>query len=542
MQETLSKGTVVSRSFPGLPSDVWTEIITSLEPLDVLTLNLVCKVLHDLLCERHTWVSVLRAICEKHAIFLPSFYPLSEMDLKQLQRTALGRLRWANLIRKNAAQLQNINSPITLAPKSVSAFPHSVLSSEVNGQGERLLIPGGRFLLIGERNEVLLWDLGAAGRSPLLDPLLVDKLVFKPKDGTFLSVTVIPNGMNRLKVAVALEAKTSNEDLVKIYVYTIAPNEQKATFRLLASLTTCLSSLNRFAGSPQMGFFFSLSGDRLFMRTSGRSIVWDFVHGNYALGHGNISALPFQVVFTGDLVIELESDSVYIWKIPALDCRTQDSPVIILDARSTPAQVLYPKKHSLKYPFQSEGPENRFRNKIVVRSGWNQTPDLPIIFDLFRPSEVDDDLDCVAAEGLRYQLKVDSNLADDQPPKAEITLLAAFKAPKHSAYYPSTSADLSANLVELGFPAPGQFDNYLSDEMLLLFGVYSVNIDPITNTKLNSDREPTGVPTATMAVTKICDESGTALWSMCSSSGRLVFSDVDSDTRKTSIRITDYLS
>ncbi|KAJ3513088.1 hypothetical protein NMY22_g15146 [Coprinellus aureogranulatus] len=147
-----------------LPEDVWDEIVSKLEPLDVMALSKTCKTLDVLLSRRDMWSRILRAVCQQRGVFTPT-YPAADMDLLQIQRAASRPERWAKVLRDNAAPFYDLAKTPQLSPVT----PERPL--ELRPTGLRHLVPGGRFLIdlvLEERDRVSgvtrawihLWDLG----------------------------------------------------------------------------------------------------------------------------------------------------------------------------------------------------------------------------------------------------------------------------------------------------------------------------------------------------------------------------------------------
>ncbi|TEB24783.1 hypothetical protein FA13DRAFT_1287121 [Coprinellus micaceus] len=85
-----------------VPRDVWLEIVVHLEAPDVLSLQSSCKLLHDALREKPVWISVLQRGCVRDGVYFPS-YPVTEMDVRRLERAALGPYRLYRLVESRSA-------------------------------------------------------------------------------------------------------------------------------------------------------------------------------------------------------------------------------------------------------------------------------------------------------------------------------------------------------------------------------------------------------------------------------------------------------
>ncbi|KAF5342470.1 hypothetical protein D9611_001084 [Ephemerocybe angulata] len=236
-----------SHQFQGrgdLPSDVWLEILSLLHYREFFSINRVCKVLHDLIDQRDIWVHALRGMCQQHAVFLPS-YPIEDMDVRELQRAVTGPARFTALTRNHKSTTLDEETP-TLPFSSIFSLSLDTRSiwTDIGSEG-MFLVPGGRFLITANDECLVLSDLGAAGRQPFAQPLILAEQSYRTPDvlvGSieeadihFLHLGVVSDGENRLRIIVALHDSTANT--VTFLAYEIAlPCVQQSRFTRLGVL------------------------------------------------------------------------------------------------------------------------------------------------------------------------------------------------------------------------------------------------------------------------------------------------------------------
>jgi len=145
-------------------------------------------------------------------VFLASF-PLEQMSAEELESVASGPTRFGSLLKRygrTKAQLERIIvEREELYPKRQRTFNFDISSLEHLPQNllfnipKLYLIPGGRFLVLGSRNVLQLWDLGIsllAGRGSCKEPVLLAQHAEKDMDDFWLCTSVhsnnVPNGNN----------------------------------------------------------------------------------------------------------------------------------------------------------------------------------------------------------------------------------------------------------------------------------------------------------------------------------------------------------
>lgn len=84
------------------PPDIWIEIGYLIDPSDAFALQQTCRAIRQAFDDKSVWTRILRLMCERNAIFVATF-PVADMDLKQLQRAALGPSRLAKMVKERSS-------------------------------------------------------------------------------------------------------------------------------------------------------------------------------------------------------------------------------------------------------------------------------------------------------------------------------------------------------------------------------------------------------------------------------------------------------
>jgi len=172
--------------FSELPPELWHEIFSLIDPLNLLTLSEVsfqrtfnwtyadclacsphqtCRSMRRLVTDKSVWVRILEGVALKYDVFPPT-YPIPSMDLAQLQRASLCPSRWDRLVDRHSVP------PSGTQPDPVS--PLDTITAPMPGNWH-YLTPGGRFMVSGSTlcSKIQLWDLGLPGTAALERPILV---------------------------------------------------------------------------------------------------------------------------------------------------------------------------------------------------------------------------------------------------------------------------------------------------------------------------------------------------------------------------------
>ncbi|TEB24792.1 hypothetical protein FA13DRAFT_1287205 [Coprinellus micaceus] len=254
-----------------VPSDVWLGIIVHLEALDVLLLQ---SLLYDTLHDRSVWTSVLQRGCSRDGVYFPS-YPVDEMDVKRLQRAALGPYRLYKLVESCSAHSSN---PPPLAHASSTRLTTPIV--QLAETEATFLVPGGRYLLVGDIVALSLWDLGPPDFSASCEPLLVARTAIPShhvlQNDWRPQLSVRARADDTLQVALAVGN-------VLLSVYHINPSQPSPSFRCIATLPVDFTS---HPGLDSASRALSSSDDVVLLALGAAcgSFVWNFREGWYGFG------------------------------------------------------------------------------------------------------------------------------------------------------------------------------------------------------------------------------------------------------------------
>ena len=147
-----------------------------------------CKALQLSTRQRVVWVAALHRVCIDNTLFLPSF-PISDMSVLDLERTAMAPRRWIELC--GAFEKQHRNDP--LRPRATRMINVRIS----NAMSDIFIVPGGRYLVTpSPRNSVSVLDLGctSSAESASVDCKLIASVKVGHKYDT-CKVQATPDGM-----------------------------------------------------------------------------------------------------------------------------------------------------------------------------------------------------------------------------------------------------------------------------------------------------------------------------------------------------------
>lgn len=135
-----------------------------------------CQALRSIVHQRSVWTGIVRSVCKRRHLFMPC-YPVDDMDLSHLQRAAVLPHLWNRLFEKESLHPMELRG---VHPLHAATFGPQWLGHGVNAY----LAPGGRFCVTFQNTgadtvSFNVWDLGAPGRSPLMNPRLVTSRIEK---------------------------------------------------------------------------------------------------------------------------------------------------------------------------------------------------------------------------------------------------------------------------------------------------------------------------------------------------------------------------
>ncbi|KDR79862.1 hypothetical protein GALMADRAFT_136450 [Galerina marginata CBS 339.88] len=300
-------------SLSSIAEDLLARILCCAAPEDIIQLRKTCRSLHAASTRRFVWLHALRSVMYEHQIFLPT-YDLDSMSIAQLEAAAI---RPAKVVKKAIALN---NSEVALQPRSHRVLvnwqdedeeAYYMQEDEPRDFAEITHIPGGRFLITTSDNYsrmyVKLWDLGQPGDGQSRISLLA---TMKTPADVFIHVTApTPDG-----TGIRIFAAVTAHNTFGVKVYEIFPLQSSPTFKEIAFINT-----NGFISS------IGVSGNRVICTTgrmtntpaNGIVLVWDYVH-NIATTFQPSLSFPREVYLWGDYAVLYHTDTLTMWKIPAL--------------------------------------------------------------------------------------------------------------------------------------------------------------------------------------------------------------------------------
>ncbi|KAJ3535506.1 hypothetical protein NMY22_g6459 [Coprinellus aureogranulatus] len=380
----------------GVPSDLWLDVVSFLEPSDVAALQSICVSLYSLIHQRSVWVSVLRSSCRDQCIFFPSF-PVDDMDMDRIQRAALAPEQFTRLIQSK--------SQLSRDPPSLSSSLGVRLSlpseAYVNGN-TYALVPGGRYLLAGGSQGLRIWDLGPPDYYPLTEPALVASHGPRRHPGVRSSesgrVVLAQDVLNDKTLRIALASESLTVD-----VYEFTPGRTVSSFQHIGTLL-----LDSRAYSRELGVCnaMTVSKDIVLMSIAGidRAVVWNHREGWCACGPGYLNATssslkPAKIILGTNIIVEFHKRQVVTWiatekglsvfpvvggqPISMMDLRNSDIDLSTASSTIIPLEVPHPDP-SIRYDnlgmdpilvlpydmgarYQSDAPQKGFQEPIEVQ-------------------------------------------------------------------------------------------------------------------------------------------------------------------------------
>jgi F-box domain len=138
--------------------DIIIQILSFVQPLDIIALRQVCRALLAASRERVVWRNALRLVTVQHGLFAATF-PVGEMTIPQLQRAATSPGRFVAFLRRELRPPKIRLPNKCIEPTSIRELPGKFENA--------FLVPGGRYILAKARNfkTIELWDIGFSANS-----------------------------------------------------------------------------------------------------------------------------------------------------------------------------------------------------------------------------------------------------------------------------------------------------------------------------------------------------------------------------------------
>ena len=137
--------------------DIIVQILSFVQPLDIIALRQVCRALLAASRERVVWRNALRLVTVQHGLFAVTF-PVGEMTIPQLQRAATSPGRFVAFLRRELRPPKIRLPNKCIEPTSIRELPGEFDSA--------FLVPGGRYILTMREFEIIeLWNIGFSVNS-----------------------------------------------------------------------------------------------------------------------------------------------------------------------------------------------------------------------------------------------------------------------------------------------------------------------------------------------------------------------------------------
>ncbi|KAF5331254.1 hypothetical protein D9611_013106 [Ephemerocybe angulata] len=295
-----------SRGILALPLELHLCIIQELHAPDVLNLGQTCNAIRSSVNQRRVWEAALRATCRLNQLFEPSYYPLEDLDLPELQRAALEPWRRSASFALGSRSDSPSRDEGSVASRNVLRKKIKLESDSVDEFVEVYIVPGGRYVLGITGKCICLWDLGQIGKLPW------DAMQERLKPTSIMRVTQGRNiwSMSAPKaVDITSFRFATSENETDLRVYEVGPLPDVGSIREIAKLEGISRdlSLNDFW----------LQGNSLVCDFDGGMVVWDFVESRYIAiksRGGEVS----KITTNGNLIIAWAGPNIGVWTMPPL--------------------------------------------------------------------------------------------------------------------------------------------------------------------------------------------------------------------------------
>ncbi|KAJ3538911.1 hypothetical protein NMY22_g4970 [Coprinellus aureogranulatus] len=304
-----------------LPCELWEEMASNADPIDVLSWSATCRGFHAIFSQRSLWLRLLNSVCNQYGIFKPTF-PMDNMDLGQLMKAALRPGRWR----------KRIPYKFSTWPHAVSPWSASETPPRIRMRAEDYLVPGGRFFVTsssGMNNpEIRLWDLGLPGIGDIRTPTTIATYSAK-QDGRCIICHVCSTLNNRLTVLICVLGRTNEYTAT---VLRISPDDPHPRFTRLSTLN--IEKVDFVVGRP------SLRGVYAFFPCAQCLLLWDYEKNTafqWALPSGLARAFPLHAYLSNAFLTVCSSQrGLMAWKFPPRDKMwSVTERVNLLDQRPT---------------------------------------------------------------------------------------------------------------------------------------------------------------------------------------------------------------
>ncbi|KAJ2913876.1 hypothetical protein MD484_g6529, partial [Candolleomyces efflorescens] len=447
---------------PYLAPELWLQIISHLSPQDLLSLGQASQQLRGIINHRDVWAPLLRCLCSKRRLFAPSFPSVDDTgtatpeSFSELQRAVLGPSRWAQAIQKHrsltiASTPSESPESVVLEPRTRQLLDATCDTGNWTTPSHQYLVPGGRFLVVGSRNSIEMWDLGVVGKlhppTPRLvssvGPILMKSLMPRVPDekATPVEIDVVPvrGSSEGLRVAVRALNKEYGDDRAAIRMYEIHPSSADPSFVERGNIILP-RELQRDLGRrhPQL----KVTDAHLFMGTSAYGILWDFINERYRFWfvRGEDSSDVVEVVLFGDHILHFlpQRGQLLVWRLSSLKWKKLPAngqlPTIDLQLGVPEIVPHVTASFPLTIP-------PGFCPEFILPASWYTSSSniTSFTFDIIFTAEDEYDIDYSTVTGGRYRLRMGPCIGhpppddDYDPPQIwEVECLAEFTFPENA--------------------------------------------------------------------------------------------------------------
>ncbi|KAF6764497.1 hypothetical protein DFP72DRAFT_1040278 [Ephemerocybe angulata] len=283
-----------SRGILTLPLELHLSIIQELQAPDVLSLGQTCHTIRSAVNQRRVWETALRTTCRLNQLFEPSYYPIEDLDILELQRAALEPWRRSASFtpgtpRDNPSEHEGSATSRNTLQKEIAL---DIGSDQLQVDFESVhIVPGGRYVLGMTSKYICLWDMGQTSKvswNIRPDRLAPCSIVWAPHGTNFRAMSE-PKAVNITSFRFASENETD------LHVYEVGPLPDVGSIREIAKLEVC----DLIEGM----------------------VVWDFVESRYIAIQSRSSAevnWNLKKTTNGNKVIAWVGQNVGVWTIPPL--------------------------------------------------------------------------------------------------------------------------------------------------------------------------------------------------------------------------------
>ncbi|KAF5331199.1 hypothetical protein D9611_013113 [Ephemerocybe angulata] len=355
------------RGILSLPLELYLCIIQELHGPDILSLGQTCSTIRRAVTDRRVWEAALRVTCRLNQLFEPSYYPLENLDLPELQRAALEPWR-------RSASFTSGSFIETPYESEGSGTSRSVLRKDIKlgGGGDHLdfedvyIVPGGRYVLARTEKYICLWDMGQTSKVPwnTMPDRLTPSSIMWVTDGRVIWDMSAPKAVDITSFRFA-----TSENETDLRVYEVGPLPDVGSIREIAKLEGIPRdlSLNDFW----------LQENRLICDFDGGMVVWDFVESRYIAiksRGGEVS----KITTNGNLIIAWAGPNIGVWAIP---------PLKPLETSSSELRELFSEEFTDGIDFDTiqQDEHSRWPSETYLPSAWYSFPPDALEYAVLHP-------------------------------------------------------------------------------------------------------------------------------------------------------------